>query len=247
MSHIYADERFKIIYCANPKVACSTWKATLLSLHLNETDLSSIDVHNPSVLKRFGIVSFKYLTEDEIRHRLRTYFKFMFSRHPFERLVSAYIDKFTKYNRYTLTFRKRYGRRIQKMYRKKKRPTGNGVTFSEFVRFLTDTDAKVFSYNPHWASQVRLCQPCLVSYDFIGEWKNFVQDSQYIMKVLEKLVGRDVSLIARHVSERRLSPKGARDYYKTIKKKILSNLQKIYKNDLDTFNYTSDEYFLRKI
>ena len=88
----FSDER-KYIYCPVPKVACSSWKLTLL--RLTGKDLSNLfNIHaafwwtNDRFLK--GAVNYN-ATERETR--LKSYFKFMFVREPLERLVSAYLDK----------------------------------------------------------------------------------------------------------------------------------------------------------
>ena len=88
---LFISDRRKYIYCANTKVACSSWKLTLL--RLTGKDLSRIsNVHNrlmtDAVLKRA-----EHYNSAGIETRLNKYFKFMFAREPLERLVSAYLDK----------------------------------------------------------------------------------------------------------------------------------------------------------
>jgi len=87
----FVSDRRQYIYCFSPKVACSSWKLTLL--RLTGKDLSRItDVHRVeqtnTVLKRLD-----YYNATERETRLKKYFKFMFVREPLERLVSAYKDK----------------------------------------------------------------------------------------------------------------------------------------------------------
>ena len=35
----------------------------------------------------------RYYTAEEMRHRLKHYYKYMFTRHPLDRVLSAYKDK----------------------------------------------------------------------------------------------------------------------------------------------------------
>ena len=74
-----SDQR-KYSYCATPKVACSSWKLTLLRLtgkdvsHINDVYFGAI---TDRVLKR-GI----HYNATERESRLKKYFKFMFVREP---------------------------------------------------------------------------------------------------------------------------------------------------------------------
>jgi hypothetical protein len=60
-------------------------------------------------------------------------------REPFERLLSAYRNKFTEKSPY---FHKRFGRKIIRKYRTNPNvediEKGNNVKFPEFVQYITD-------------------------------------------------------------------------------------------------------------
>jgi len=91
VGHVFISDQRKYIYCATPKVACSSWKLTLLRLtgkdvsHINDVYFGAI---TDRVLKR-GI----HYNATERESLLKKYFKFMCVRDPLERLVSAYRDK----------------------------------------------------------------------------------------------------------------------------------------------------------
>jgi hypothetical protein len=55
-------------------------------------DMMSFDVHHN--LQEAHLVRLSQFKPHEIRQRLDTYFKFMFVRHPLERVVSGYENKF---------------------------------------------------------------------------------------------------------------------------------------------------------
>ena len=91
------DDRLRYIYCKVEKVACTTWKRTLLWLTGNFTsqqaaNLDFFRVHNKQFLYSY-LRPLSAYTSQEIRDRLDSYFKFMFVRDPLERLVSAFRDK----------------------------------------------------------------------------------------------------------------------------------------------------------
>ena len=74
---------------------------------------------------------------EEIRRRLRTHYKFLIVRHPFERLYSAYYDKFVvNYKRFGMRW---YGNVVKKVF-----PDRNGsdaanyLLFDDFVKMLLD-------------------------------------------------------------------------------------------------------------
>jgi hypothetical protein len=86
--------------------------------------------------------------------------KFYFVRHPFERLVSCYRDKFefgAKSNYIFKTF--------NPSVIKSKHP--NRPTFVEFVEYLIRTPIE--NYNDHWLPNWIHCQVCTQKYDVIGK------------------------------------------------------------------------------
>ena len=87
--------------------------------------------------------------------------KFYFVRHPFERLVSCYRDKFefgAKSNYIFKTF--------NPSVIKSKHP--NRPTFVEFVEYLIRTPIE--NYNDHWLPNWIHCQVCTQKYDVIGKY-----------------------------------------------------------------------------
>ena len=167
--NIIVSDKHNLLYCYIPKVACSNWKRVLMVLNGDAADpyqVNTADVHNRS------LGYFRYLNEytpEEIVHRLNTYYKFLFVRHPYERLVSAYRNKFI--DSYNLTlFKKMYGRRIIKHFRRnpdaKSLRTGEGVSFAEFINYVLSSDAEFM--DRHWKQYDLLCHPCLIYYDYLG-------------------------------------------------------------------------------
>ena len=111
-------------------------------------------------------------SEEELRSRLKEYAKFMFVRHPMERLVSAYRDKFVNNNRsQEKWFFSRYGRKIIKRYRanatRESFAKGHDVTFAEFVQYVIDLPRSNhhIMFDNHWRPMHDLCFPCAIQYD----------------------------------------------------------------------------------
>ncbi|KAK4298191.1 hypothetical protein Pmani_029445 [Petrolisthes manimaculis] len=118
LKHLLVDNKHKALYCFVPKVACTSWKRLwfLLSGKLKrnsrkgrrkggiedefaaegyeeDEDVSLLPrtiVHAPDSLPNLA----RYMgDEDTLNKMLKTYKKFVFVRHPLDRLVSAYRDK----------------------------------------------------------------------------------------------------------------------------------------------------------
>ena len=87
------DENNKVLYCELPKVGCTNWKRTMLQLIQPKTfgKLAFDDIKGPH--GHYGEEGYKYITEWPAEERLKmvdTFYKFIFVRHPLERILSAY-------------------------------------------------------------------------------------------------------------------------------------------------------------
>ncbi|XP_030290081.1 carbohydrate sulfotransferase 14 [Sparus aurata] len=176
LQHVLVNDQYHFLYCYVPKVACSNWKRVLKVL---SGALENVDV-NVKMNHQSDLLFLSSLKPEEIRYRLKHYFKFMFVREPMERLLSAYRNKFGEIQSY----QKKYGVEIIKRYRKGRAKdaavTGDDVTFAEFVHYLLDEDAE--RMNEHWMPMYNLCQPCAVNYDFIGSHEQLESDAEYVLQ-----------------------------------------------------------------
>ncbi|KAJ8369678.1 hypothetical protein SKAU_G00097060 [Synaphobranchus kaupii] len=120
LKHLIVDDQHRLLYCYVPKVACTNWKRVLMVLTGDGRyhDPLQIPANEAHVAGRLRSLS--EFSTAEINRRLRTYLKFVFVREPFERLVSAYRNKFTR--SYNTAFHKRYGTKIVRRHRPDPRP-----------------------------------------------------------------------------------------------------------------------------
>ncbi|MBN3296001.1 CHSTE sulfotransferase, partial [Amia calva] len=173
LQHILVNDKHKFLYCYVPKVACSNWKRVMKVL---SGALENVEV-NIKMDHKSDLVFLADLKPEEIKYRLKTYFKFLFVRDPMERLLSAYRNKFGEIESY----QKKYGVEIIKRYRpSSKESTGDDVTFVEFMHYLVDEDVE--RMNEHWMPIYHLCQPCAVKYDFIGSYEKLQADAHYVLQ-----------------------------------------------------------------
>jgi hypothetical protein len=121
-------------------------------------------------------------SEKQIEYRLKNYFKFIFVRHPLDRLASAFRDRLKSDH----TMPKRlFSKRIIRKYRDKETATEQGnqdVQFKEFVRWIVDPRNRPSRYNFHWRPQTDLCLPCHIDYDFIGHYETLSSDAAVVLE-----------------------------------------------------------------
>ncbi|XP_042204806.1 carbohydrate sulfotransferase 11-like isoform X2 [Homarus americanus] len=171
----------------------------------------------------------------DIRYRLHTYTKFIFVRHPIERVLSAFRNKFEKNYTSSAYFKKRFGVKIIKKYRKGIDPadipaSGHGVKFSEFVSYLIDT--KTDQLNEHWAPVSTMCYPCSVRYDYVGKYETLAEDSEYILRE----VGAPPSIQFPEVIPSKTTAY-VDPYFDTLSKNQQQDLIRIYEDDFRVFDY----------
>ncbi|KAJ7322730.1 hypothetical protein JRQ81_019017 [Phrynocephalus forsythii] len=176
LKHILVSDKYQFLYCYVPKVACSNWKRILKVL---DGVLENVNVKLKMDHKQ-DLVFLSDMKPDEIRYRLKHYFKFLFVRNPMERLLSAYRNKFGEIKEYQL----KYGVEIIKRYRKNPEKTlGDDVTFSEFLQYLLDEEVE--RMNEHWMPIYNLCQPCAMMYNFIGSYERLHEDANYVLETVQ--------------------------------------------------------------
>lgn len=97
------------------------------------------------------------------------YTKALFVRHPFERLVSAYVDKALRPRSEVSWFYATFWDKIPGVKAEQRSPT-----FAEFVNLLLSMPVR--SWDSHWLPYYRLCQPCLLDYAFVGKLETASRD-----------------------------------------------------------------------
>lgn len=232
MSNIYVVDKYKALYCKVPKVASTSWITVLLAWQ----GITNSSVIDPNVVhKQLSLSRLKRLNQyslEERRRLINTYFKFVFVRHPFDRLDSAFRDKF--HNTYNDTyFMQLFGTNIVRRYRAN--PTnesltkGNDVTLQEFLQYLIDVPDK--DLNEHWQSQTHVCSLCAIHYDFVGKYDQLLRD---VAEVMVRL----------HAPVVDMPPQGLKhtpwsDRFKDIPTKVIEHLKDKYAADFNVYGVES--------
>ncbi|XP_030400587.1 carbohydrate sulfotransferase 11 isoform X3 [Gopherus evgoodei] len=242
LKHLVVDENHEMIYCYVPKVACTNWKRVMMVLtgrgkYSDPMEIPANEAHISSNLKTLNQYSIP-----EINHRLKSYMKFLFVREPFERLVSAYRNKFTQ--KYNTSFHKRYGTKIVRRQRKNATQEalrkGDDVKFEEFVAYLIDPNTqREEPFNEHWQTVYSLCHPCHIHYDLIGKYETLEDDSNYILQLAG--VGSYLKFPT-YAKSTRTTDEMTTEFFQNISLEHQTQLYEVYKLDFLMFNYSVPSY-----
>ncbi len=246
LDHFIVDDINKLIYCFVPKVASTNWKRVLLALNLKSNPIDYYSEINPLFIKgneSHVPKAFKTLNQyniSEIAYKLSYYLKFMFVRHPYERLLSAFRNKLE--HTYSDYFRNRFGRKIIKQLRQnpsnESLEKGHDVTFTEFLIYITNlnTSDHKREFNEHWRPIFDLCLPCFVNYDVIGNYETLHNDAQLVL-----WKAHFIDLIKFPKREETYSNQPSSDlimqYYSNISQDLMNKIAMVYSEDLQLFQY----------
>lgn len=241
LDHIIVDDQHRLLYCYVPKVACTNWKRVLMTLNGNggqhPLDIPANDSHGQHVFRTLDLY-----TPAEIQHRIEHYLKFVFVRHPFERLVSAFRNKFQQ--NYSVYFQNRFGRLIIQRYRTNPSQVslerGHDVTFREFVRYLLDTETQRDGpLNEHWRPAFDLCRPCQINYDVVGKYETLERDADF---VLGKIAGAGRRLSFPRINKTVNTFRLMNELLANVSQEEAFKLYQLYALDFKMFDYHYSDF-----
>ena len=204
-----------------PKVASRQWRDIFKQLRRRKEQLrANLDQYNAT---------------DICNHLTKSY-KFMFVREPFERLLSAYKDKFVFTRRVDRHLLENYGRKIIRNFRpnatQQALRTGDDVTFSEFIEYILKEGIHE-GLNWHWNTYEDQCRPCSVKYDFIGRFEHLPHNANYALKKA------GVYNLIRFPSKNNYSKTRNEllKYYSQIPLEWIVHLRRVYHSSFEMFGY----------
>ncbi|OPJ82953.1 carbohydrate sulfotransferase 9 [Patagioenas fasciata monilis] len=237
-SRLFVEHKHKFIYCEVPKVGCSNWKRTIFILQEDlNTEASEIEhdqIHQTSVIKK--LESYPPAMQKEF---LNNYTKVMFTRHPLERLVSAYRDKLLHSEPYySITI----ANEMKAMFRKNIN-SSEKVSFQEFVSFIISRGPE--SLDIHWKPMFLLCDPCNIHYDILGKYETLGIDSEHVLRAIGAPENLQYPNLKRYSSEKRTSGAITLEYLRQLNSAQIEKIIKMYQMDFFMFNYTMEykDYF----
>ncbi|XP_077978807.1 carbohydrate sulfotransferase 9-like [Glandiceps talaboti] len=238
---IYVDDKYKFLYCPIHKVATANWRRVLMVL--------AGDVKNESLVGTSHYFAYtskhrplrKYTPKERI-HRLNTYKKFMFVRHPYERLLSAFRDKFEMGVKHAeWWYMETFGIPIKKwahpeMSGRELSAQKTKVTFDEFIGYVT-AFANTKRIDMHWEQYHKLCRPCEIEYDIIGKYETIERDSNYVLEQVNAAQKIHFPSMRLNDHNTHTSVNSLENYLAKLSDTQLKNLKQTYELDFDLFGY----------
>ncbi|XP_044047497.1 carbohydrate sulfotransferase 12 isoform X1 [Siniperca chuatsi] len=262
LDHLIVDDTHQIIYCYVPKVACTNWKRVMVVLSQSlispfsgkpYTDPEAVPpdlVHNSSLHLTFSKFWHHYgsLSRHLMALKLQHYTKFLFVRDPFVRLISAFRNKFGRpnedfYRQFGSVMLRRYGNVSGSLPETAAEAFSAGIkpTFQQFITYLLDPETERESiFNEHWRQVYRLCHPCQVKYDFIGQLETLETDAEHLLKLL----GVDHLLRFPSGARNRTATSWERDWFARIPISMRRELYRLYEPDFELFGYPKPDSVL---
>ncbi|XP_062432254.1 carbohydrate sulfotransferase 9-like [Rhea pennata] len=230
-NQLFVEHNHKLIYCEVPKVGCSNWKRTIFllqtDLDMQAAEIEHDHIHRTLLIKR--LTSYPPVKQEEF---LNNYTKVMFTRHPLERLVSAYRDKLLHSEPYYSTT---LANEIRAMFRKNKN-SSDKVSFQEFVNFIVTKQPNFLDI--HWKPMFLLCDPCNIHYDVLGKYETLGLDSEHVLKIIGAPESLHYPNLKRYSSEKRTTRDITLEYFRHLSSEQIEKIKKLYQMDFFLFNYT---------
>ena len=114
----------------------------------------------------------------------------MVTRHPFVKLLSAYLNKLEVPN---ANIERSVRRFIKQLYFPANQSKYDRVTFEQFVRYIVNRNP--VDYNIHWKPITLMCQTCEIHYDYIAKVETSHVDYPYIFSKLKNITDLKRSMI----------------------------------------------------
>ena len=190
LSKLTIAQEHKLIYCGIPKTGSTFWKKTLKIIE-NKANFSSLyEYRNAETKLDTSLLKAKTLFEGDVlalHGFLKEALSFMFVREPYGRIFSAYNNKILNPN---MMFWRGVGRNVIKTVRKNPSVDsltyGHDVTFPEMIKFLVSRFENDQVIDQHWAPMYKRCDPCKLTYRYIGKMESFTDDARFLIAKLRE-------------------------------------------------------------
>ena len=242
----------QIAFCSVPKSSSTTWMNAFGSMNHIKA-IKGESTYHKVASPNISIHATTYY-EMKLLNELPQ-FKFIFVRHPFERLGSQFQIYYQTYHpnkiqknwkERSLFLQKQLADYETQYMNKLEKDTRNETLFQRFVDFVihnvsTTKDSGVITKTHFWP-YTDLCRVCLVSYDFIGHLETFDDDIEKLSdrfpenQVLQEMRNAKRLNCKSNCEGNDLGSKYASDY-KQLKKETIVRLYKIYRKDFEFGGY----------
>lgn len=210
-ANIVIDKKRNFIYNRIQKNANTTLMASLFKYECTDEDIT-----DKEIAKKYKSIKVRAsrLTQSETND-VKNYFKFVFVRNPYSRVLSAYLNKI-----YFDEVKRNHFRKISPNLFK-----GNThiPTFREFCEYLHQG----LYDDVHWAPQADLIGIPLSEFDFIGKVEDFDSDLNTLKKIIPNIITTNTGTFNNASSK----------IDKYFDERCISIVNKLYVKDFSSFGY----------
>lgn len=213
--------QYKYVYIETPKVACSTIKTTLQRLELDEPSFTRKDFEDLHKRDFSPLLNVKQIPDINAFVQRKDIFKFCFVRNPYDRVLSAYLDKIAGNTQHKKEILLELGRNENALDTK--------VSFSQFINVLSKQT--IVNMNTHWKPQYYQTFQDYIEYDFIGKFENISEDFEKVGTNISPDFHKYYTTEKRHSTN--ANTKINEYYTDDLKKRVYA----IYEKDFEYFGY----------
>lgn len=214
--------QYNYLYTETPKGACSTIKTTLQKMELNDPDLYRDEFEDIHDRNHSPLLMPSQIGNLDTFFEGKRLYKFCFSRNPFSRLLSSYMDK--------IVTNKPEKKPVLQALGKDTSNLDQEVTFEEFVSLVYDQD--ILGMNPHWRTQFYQTFQENIEYDFIGKVENLGEDLKTVLSKINPNYQSFLSNERRHATG---SNNLLEQYYTP---QLIKQVQEKFEKDFKYFGYS---------
>ncbi|XP_072035791.1 carbohydrate sulfotransferase 11-like [Amphiura filiformis] len=174
----------------------------------------------------------------EDQFTLQNFTTFMVSRHPFSRLLSAYIFKVgpdATAEQVTSGNYEKLRKKILISYPSKTSTKKDIPDFCGFISYILDND---YFDDVSWMENYKLLSPCNLPYDIIGKFETFENDANFILQSTGAQCLVDSAVFDRSILSGFINEDILLKYYQTLPKEAIKILYQRYRLDFLLFDYT---------
>ncbi|XP_069142358.1 carbohydrate sulfotransferase 8-like [Argopecten irradians] len=180
------DRRRHLVYCPVQKVGSTFLRSLLRNVNKKGKDKLDNRKMREKHKNSTDVTDFHYI--------LTSSFKMMFTRDPYTRLFSGYIDKlFTVNTMYWHIIGTYIKNTLLQSDNATRTHCGHGITFPQFIKYVITSQKSGVHTDGHFTPIYEHCRPCQISYDFIGKMETFSNDTLTLLNAWNKRYGANIT------------------------------------------------------
>ena len=240
------DTKHQVIYGKIPKAASTNWLHTIINLsgkvgvnfhnHCKDENI----IHDRKFLEGIQLPSIPVFEANCAGRLLCEFYTFLFVRHPFSRLLSAYRSKVNP-GTSDLRFRENVRPKIVRITRPKSYQDVEYIRFDEFIKYIIYEWKNGRELNEHWRPMSELSFPCQIQYDFIGKYEQLNEDSQSVLREAYGLKNPAPIMAGNPNRSSSSDMTSTMKQFKNVQREDKESLKEIYKYDFMLFGYDMNE------